>query len=123
MVKTRTVTTVVGQHSWGGAAVDEDGAAVTQTWIDIPFKWSDVPVIIEIEEAVKRGGSRGGLTKYFGMDDEKKKKVIQVICKIKGIEYKETKEVKDQIKITAKDIELLIQEFRKYVKVEVKENE
>ena len=39
-------------------------------------------------------------------EDDKKKRLIKLICKVKGKTYRETKEVQD-IKITAKDIKLL----------------
>ena len=115
---------IVGQHSWGGSTVDADGAAVTETWIDIQFKWSDVPVIVEIEKATKRGCSRGGLRQFEKLNKEKQKRVVQLICKIEGIEepiYKDSKVIKGNIKVTVEDIELLLAEFRKYVSVEVKE--
>ena len=39
-------------------------------------------------------------------EDDKKKRLIKLICKVKGKIYKETKETKN-IKITAKDIKIL----------------
>ena len=39
-------------------------------------------------------------------DDEKKKRLIKLICKVKGKTYKETKETQN-IKVTAEDIKLL----------------
>ena len=39
-------------------------------------------------------------------EDEKKKRLVKLICKVQGKTYKETKETKD-IKITAKDIKIL----------------
>ena len=39
-------------------------------------------------------------------EDDKKEKLVKLICKVEGKTYKQTKQVKD-IKITAKDIRLL----------------
>jgi hypothetical protein len=70
-----------------------------------PFKWDDVALVEEIVDIVRAGGS----IQDFFKKEEKKKKFIKLICKIQGIEYKETKEVKD-FKIRIRDIEMVIKE-------------
>ena len=68
--------------------------------------WNDCALIIELINVMQGGGSH---TDYFDQKPEKKKKFIKILCKIEGIEYKETKEVKDY-QITIEDIELVLKE-------------
>tara|TARA_Y100001963_G_scaffold86523_1_gene119618 strand:+ start:1236 stop:1580 length:345 start_codon:yes stop_codon:yes gene_type:complete len=64
-----------------------------------PYTWDDVSLV---EELLK--GPPGEL--WDEWDEEKKKRIIKLICKVQGRTYKETKEIKD-IKISAKDIKIL----------------
>lgn len=77
--------------------------------------WDDCALIIELIEVVKGGGSP---EEYFKDKKEKKKKFIKLLCKVEGVEYKETKEVlKRQIRIT--DVKLVAKEV---LGVEIKIN-
>ena len=70
-----------------------------------PYTWDDVALV---EAAVGTGG--GGVMAedmpWTKWEDDKKKRLIKLICKVQGKTYKETKETQD-IKITAEDIKLL----------------
>ena len=70
-----------------------------------PYTWDDVALV---EVAIGKGG--GGVMAedmpWTQFDDEKKKRLIKLICKVKGKTYKETKETQN-IKVTAEDIKLL----------------
>ena len=67
-----------------------------------PFTWNDCALVEEIIQA----GS--GYQEVF-KDKKKKKRFIKLICQIEGVEYKETKEVKErQIRIT--DVALVAKE-------------
>jgi hypothetical protein len=67
-----------------------------------PFTWDDCALV---EEVVRAGGSYQEVFK----DEKKKKRFIKLICQIEGVEYKETKEVKErQIRIT--DVALVAKE-------------
>ena len=67
-----------------------------------PYTWDDVALV---KAAIGGGGDMDEMP-WTKFDDEKKKRLIKLICKIQGKTYKETKETQD-IKITAKDIKLL----------------
>ena len=67
-----------------------------------PYTWDDVALV---EEALGGGGDMEEMP-WTKWGDEKKKRLIKLICKVQGKTYKETKETKE-IKITAKDIKLL----------------
>lgn len=71
-------------------------------WNNAKFTWDEAALVSEI---VGKASDYGLVFK----DKEKKKKFIKILCKIEGVEYKETKEVKKRrIRIT--DIELAARE-------------
>tara|TARA_R110001592_G_C13177517_1_gene750474 strand:- start:36 stop:389 length:354 start_codon:yes stop_codon:yes gene_type:complete len=68
----------------------------------VPYTWDDVALI----KAALGGGGDMDEMPWTKWEDDKKKRLIKLICKVKGKTYKETKTTQD-IKITAKDIKLL----------------
>ena len=72
-------------------------------WDNNPHTWDEVLLVIE---AVGGGGVMAEDMPWTKWEDDKKKRLIKLICKVQGKTYKETKETKD-IKITAKDIKIL----------------
>lgn len=79
-------------YEWGNANI---------LWNDNPYTWDDVYFILSI-----LGGSP---LDYLEKHPTEKKKFIKLLCKVQGVEYKETKEVeKTQIFIT--DIALVAKE-------------
>ena len=71
-----------------------------------PFTWDDVALIIEVLEGMAGGKAPEDQLKWT---KEKKKKFITLIMKCEGIDFKETKEIKDrQIRIT--DVALVAKE-------------
>ena len=84
--------------------------ATAITWDNANFKWNDNPhtwdEVLLVIEAVGGGGVMAEDMPWTQFKDEKKKRLIKLICKVQGKTYKETKETKD-IKITAKDIKIL----------------
>ena len=73
-----------------------------------PYTWDDVALV---EAAVGTGG--GGVMAedmpWTQFDDEKKKRLIKLICKVQGKTIIEEKEVQDY-KITVSDIKMLAKE-------------
>ena len=67
------------------------------------YTWNDVALV---EEALGGGGVIEDDMPWMKWEDDKKKRLIKLICKVQGRTYKETKETQD-IKITAKDIKIL----------------
>ena len=70
-----------------------------------PYTWDDV-ALVEAAIGVGGGGVMAEDMPWTKWEDDKKKRLIKLICKVQGKTYKETKETKD-IKITAKDIKIL----------------
>ena len=68
-----------------------------------PYTWDDVALV---ESALGGGGVITDDMPWMKWEDNKKKRLIKLICKVQGKTYKETKETK-KIKITSKDIKLL----------------
>ena len=70
-----------------------------------PYTWDDV-ALVEAAIGVGGGGVMAEDMPWTKWEDNKKKRLVKLICKVQGKTYKETKETKD-IKITTKDIKIL----------------
>lgn len=71
-------------------------------WNNNPYTWSEVKLVVEV---ISAGDSFEKLPK------EKKKKFIELVCRIKGIKvYSGKKPVREDIKITVEDIKLVAKE-------------
>ena len=91
-------------------------------WEDADFKWELAPTNstldrytwddVKIVELISDGASGDEiLWNVNNLDPEKKKRFIKLVCKVKGIEtYSGQKSIRDDIKITAEDCELVIKE-------------
>ena len=76
-------------------------------WDNNPHTWDEVLLVIEVVEAIQQGG--GGVIEDdmpWTRDEEKKKRLIKLICKVQGRTYKETKEIQNY-KIKVSDVKLL----------------
>ena len=78
----------------------------------VPYTWDEVLLVEEIAEIISDGASGSEvLWNVDKLDPEKKKRFIKLVCKVKGIEtYSGQKTVRDDIKITAEDCEMVIKE-------------
>ena len=107
---------------WGGTT--EDGRSVSTIWGNNPFTWNDVALAVEIADAIDGVGytrRKERLDDLF-KDEEKKKRFIHLVCRIKGEKvYDDKVEVKD-IDIKVEDVELVVETIVKKVKLEIKEN-
>ncbi len=79
------------------------------TWDNANFTWDEAALVSEIVNTAGGGGEEGLSYALTSLTPEKKKKFIKLLCKIEGVEYKETKEIKKRrIRIT--DVELAARE-------------
>ena len=76
------------------------------TWDQNTFTWEDVFLIQEIADVFAAGDDP---VAYLNKNQEKKKKFVKILCRVQGVTYEKKKEYKD-IKIKAKEIELVIKE-------------
>tara|TARA_R100001086_G_scaffold204228_1_gene120141 strand:- start:206 stop:553 length:348 start_codon:yes stop_codon:yes gene_type:complete len=107
---------------WGGAT--EDGRSVSTIWGSNSFTWGDVSLAVEIAEVIDGVGYKKRKERLDDLfkDEEKKKRFIHLICRIKGEKvYDDKVEVKD-INVKVKDVELVVETIVKKVKLEIKEN-
>ena len=107
---------------WGG--ITEDGRSVSTIWGNNPFTWDDVALAVEIADAIDGVGytrRKERLDNLF-KDEEKKKRFIHLVCRIKGEKvYDDYTEVQD-VNIKIEDVELMVETIVKKVKLEIKEN-
>ena len=73
----------------------------------VPYTWDDVALIEEAVEAF--GGGDMDEMPWTKWEDDKKKRLIKLICKVQGKTITEEKEVQDY-KITVSDIKMLAKE-------------
>ena len=107
---------------WNGNT--EDGRTTSVVWGSNPFTWSDVALAVEIAEVIDGVGykrRKERLDKIF-KDEEKKKRFIHLICRIKGEKvYDDEVEVKN-VDVSVEDAELVVETLIKKVKLDIKEN-
>ena len=109
---------------WNGTT--EDGRNVSTIWGNNSFTWSDVALAVEVAEVLEQAGSsykrrKENLEKLL-KDTDKKKKLIHLICRIKGEKvYDDYTEVGD-VDVQVEDAELVVETIVKKVKLEIKEN-
>ena len=107
---------------WGGTT--EDNRSVSTIWGNNPFTWNDVALAVEIADVIDGVGytrRKERLDDLF-KDEEKKKRFIHLVCRIKGEKvYDDKVEVQD-IDVKVEDAELVVETIVKKVKLEIKEN-
>lgn len=74
---------------------------------------------VEVLEEIRGGRSGGYLRRkqdmwnaWDNLSEKNKKKFFKVLVKIKGIEYKDSKEIKNY-KVTVKDVKIVMDEYEK----------
>lgn len=80
-----------------------------QTWNSANYTWNEVALIIEAA-AVASGGGAAGLQRW---NKEKKKKLVKLIFRYKGIKYEKSKEITNY-KISVEDVQLLVIDTEHY---------
>ena len=91
-------------------------------WGSNDFTWGDVNFVIEIADGIGTGSRRARQDRLNKLDDDKKKRLIHLICRVKGEKvYDDYTEVQD-IEVKVDDVELIAETIVKRVKLEIKEN-
>ena len=104
--------------SLASADNNEVPESVDVIWGDNNFTWGDVAFVLEIFDGIGSGARRAREKRLQDLEKEKKKKLIRLICRVKGEKvYDEKKEVGD-IQIKLEDAELVIKEVLGKMRVE-----
>ena len=107
---------------FGGASAPSNGPTGLGTATETEFTWGDVNFIQEIMDGIGTGSRRARQSKLNKLDDDKKKRLIHLICRVKGEKvYDDYTEVQD-IEVKVDDVELIAETIVKKVKLEIKEN-
>jgi len=107
---------------WNGTT--GDGRTTSVVWGSNSFTWGDVSLAAEIAEVIDGVGYKRRKERLDNLfkDEDKKKRFIHLICRIKGEKvYDDEVEVKD-IDVSVGDAELVVETLIKKVKLEIKEN-
>ena len=108
--------------AFGGAPFPSNGPTGLGTATETEFTWGDVNFIQEIMDGIGTGSRRARQDRLNKLDDDKKKKLIHLICRVKGEKvYDDYTEVQD-IEVKVDDVELIAETIVKKVKLEIKEN-
>ena len=82
------------------------------------YTWGDVSFVIEIADGIGTGSRRAREARLNQFEQEKKKRLIRLICRVKGEKvYDEEKEMGDTY-IKLEDAELVIKEVLGKIRVE-----
>ena len=107
---------------WNGNT--EDGRTTSVVWGSNSFTWGDVSLAAEIAEVIDGVGytrRKERLDNLF-KDEDKKKRFIHLICRIKGEKVYDDKVEVQNIDVKVEDAELVVETIVKKVKLEIKEN-
>ena len=108
--------TVVGGENQG----DSIPSSKNIVWGSNPFTWGDVAFIQEIVDGIGTGSRRAREARLQQLDKDKKKRLIRLICRIKGEKvYDDVTEIGD-VKINIDDVELVAENIMGKVKLEIK---
>lgn len=94
---------------------------LTINWEKIDLLWEEIFILLEVGEIIKkRGGSSPGYQEYVDnnpwkklnedIGEEKTKKVIKIYCRVNNIEYDESREVMNEVKVSVNDFERFVQD-------------
>ena len=105
---------VIGGENQG----DSIPSSIDIKWGSNSFTWGDAQFIQDIVDGIGTGSRRAREARLQQLDKEKKKKLIRLICRVKGEKvYDEEKEVGDTY-IKLEDAELVINEVLGKIRVE-----
>ena len=101
-------------------ATTEDGRTTSVQWNDNPFTWGDVALAIEVSKALSSPSRRKQNLDKLLQDTDKKKRLIHLICRIKGEKvYDDVTEVGD-VEVSVDDVELVSENIIGKIKLEIK---
>ena len=113
---------------WNGKVVggEKEGDSIPSTtdiiWGNNPYTWGDVQFVQEVVDGLGTGNRRAREARLKNFDTKKKKKLIHLICRVKGEKvYDEKKETLEDTEIKIEDVDMVINEILGKMKVETKD--
>ena len=104
--------------SLASADNNEVPTSVDIVWGDNSYTWGDVAFVLEIFDGIGSSSRRAREKRLQDLDKEKKKRLIRLICRVKGKKvYDEKKEV-GNVQIKLEDAELVIEKVLGKMRVE-----
>jgi len=105
----------------GGHPIPPYGPTSLGTATETEFTWGDVNFIQEIMDGIGTGSRRERQDRLNKLDDDKKKKLIHLICRVKGEKvYDDYTEV-GSVEVDVDDVELVVERMMgKKLKLEIK---
>ena len=107
---------VVGGENQG----DSIPSNIDVGWSSNDFTWGDAQFIQDIVDGIGTGSRRERQDRLNKLDKDKKKRLIRLICRVKGEKvYDDVTEVGD-VKINIDDVELVSENIIGKIKLEIK---
>lgn len=121
----------LGQLSWSDAEYSAGKKylrweEMNIRWDQVDLTWEEVFILLEVFRKIGGGGGMGspyradGYQKYIEgnpwkqmrkeIGEEKTKKLIKVFCRVKGIDYEESREPSESIKVSINEFERFVKE-------------
>ena len=113
---------------WNG--ISEDGSAADRKWSEADLAWGDYQLVVEVAEVIEEVPDGAGgyqkrrqkaLDQWLDKDEEKKKKLIRLICRIDGKKVYDEEKKAGTGKVSVKKVEMLIKEILGKIKLETKD--
>ena len=104
---------------WDGNT--QDGRETSIIWGDNPYTWGDVALAAEVAEVIDGIGTqnrRAREARLQQLDKEKKKRLIRLICRVKGEKVYDEEKVMGDTYIKLEDADLVINEVLGKMRVE-----
>ena len=93
---------------------------VSLIWGTTDVTWSEALFIQEIMDGIGTGTKKARQDRLNKLDNDKKKKLIHLICRVKGEKvYDDYTQVQD-VNVKVEDVELMVEAIVKKVKLEIK---
>ena len=84
---------------------------MSEIWNFLDLLWNEFEFFVGIFGG--RGKSKARkLELYKHLDEEKKKRAVKLICKVRGVKFEEEKEIQD-FEVTVDDIDLVLERAKK----------
>lgn len=93
---------------------------ITINWEKVDLTWDEVFILLEVEQLIRKGGGGSGYKEYVDgnpwkqvskeLGEDKAKTLVKVYCRIKGIDYEESRVPVDSIKVSINEFERFVKE-------------